>query len=52
MSCGYAVPEMAFVAERTVLDDWTAKRGADGIAAYWRSDNGRSLDGKPTGTGG
>ena len=52
MSCGYAVPEMAFVAERTVLDEWTGRRGADGVKAYWRRDNARSLDGRPTGIGG
>ena len=51
-SCGYAVPEMAFGAERTVLDEWTGRRGADGVEAYWRSDNARSLDGRPTGIGG
>ena len=51
-SCGYAVPETAFVAERTVLDEWTGRRGADGVKAYWRSDNARSLDGRPTGIGG
>ena len=51
-SCGYAVPEMTFVAERTVLDEWTGRRGADGVKAYWRSDNARSLDERPTGIGG
>lgn len=48
-SCGYAVPEFEYRAERTVLDDWAATKGEDGIEAYWREKNVVSMDGLPTG---
>jgi len=48
-SCGYGVPEFDYVGERTVLDDWAEKKGADGIQDYWREKNVVSMDGLPTG---
>lgn len=48
-SCGYAVPEFDYRGERTVLDDWAAKKGRDGIEDYWREKNVVSMDGLPTG---
>jgi len=48
-SCGYGVPEFDYVGERTVLDDWAAKKGEDGIQDYWREKNLVSMDGLPTG---
>jgi hypothetical protein len=48
-SCGYAVPLMDFREDRPVLADWAAKKGNDGLAAYWATTNATSLDGKPTG---
>lgn len=47
-SCGYGVPEFEYRAERTVLDDWAANKGEDGIEAYWREKNVVSMDGLPT----
>ena len=46
-SCGYSVPKMALVEPRDVLDRWAEKRGAEGLAAYRKKNNGRSLDGLP-----
>lgn len=46
-SCGYAVPLMDLVAERDVLDLWTAKKGDEGLADYWATRNTTSLDGLP-----
>ncbi len=49
-SCGYAVPHMDYQEDRTVLKQWSEKRGQDGIEAYWQEKNQISLDGLPTGT--
>ncbi len=46
-SCGYAVPQMAFVDDRRVLDLSNAKKGEDGLARYRREKNSASLDGLP-----
>ncbi|MGH3745503.1 MAG: pyridoxamine 5'-phosphate oxidase family protein [Mycobacteriales bacterium] len=46
-SCGYAVPLMDLVAERDVLDLWTAKKGEEGLVDYWATKNATSLDGLP-----
>ncbi len=48
-SCGYAVPFMDYVKDRTVLSNWAEKKGEDGISEYWEKKNQLSLDGKPTG---
>ena len=48
-SCGYAVPYLMFDSDRPLLDDWAAKKGPDGIAAYWQQKNVVSIDGLPTG---
>jgi len=48
-SCGYAVPHLAFRAERPGLDAWAAKKGDEGLVDYRRDHNIRSLDGLPTG---
>ncbi len=45
-SCGFAVPRMDFVGERTVLRDWGEAKGREGIKAYWRQKNLKSIDGK------
>ena len=44
-SCGYAVPQMDFVADRNVLTMWADKKGPDGVVNYQRENNARSLDG-------
>lgn len=46
-SCGYAVPLMDLVDDRDRLTAWAAKKGDEGIAAYWASKNRESIDGLP-----
>ena len=48
-SCGFAVPYMDFKEERTMLNDWSAKQGTDGIEDYWKNRNTESIDGFETG---
>ena len=48
-SCGYAVPMMDFQEERTLLQNWTKKKGEAGIKAYWKERNQQSIDGFETG---
>ncbi|MCW2244870.1 putative pyridoxine 5'-phosphate oxidase superfamily flavin-nucleotide-binding protein [Azospirillum fermentarium] len=48
-SCGFGVPRMAMEEQRPTLPDWAAKKGDDGIRAYWRDKNSVSFDGLPTG---
>jgi hypothetical protein len=47
-SCGYGVPEMRLVGERTRLTTGLARREEDGsLAGYQRDKNTRSIDGLP-----
>ncbi len=46
-SCGYAVPLMDFVAERTRLDEWAAARSDEQLAEYRATRNATSIDGLP-----
>ena len=46
-SCGYGVPAFERMSQREALDLWTQKRGADGLVAYRREKNARSIDGLP-----
>ena len=46
-SCGYAVPKMALVEERDVLDSWARHRGPEKLVEYRASKNAASLDGPP-----
>lgn len=46
-SCGYAVPFMDFVADRTVLDLHQEKKGAAAYRDYAGTKNARSIDGLP-----
>ena len=46
-SCGYAVPQMSFVAERDTLTRWAQGKGEDGLVEYRRTKNARSVDGVP-----
>ena len=48
-SCGFAVPEMELVRQRPVLNQWAQGKGPDGLAAYWREKNMKSIDGFETG---
>ena len=47
-SCGYSVPLFDFAGDRTVLDDWAARRSAEEIDAYIAEKNAASMDGLPT----
>lgn len=46
-SCGYAVPQMEFIEDRTRMDAWVAKRTDGDIAAYWVEKNTTSIDDLP-----
>ena len=46
-SCGYAVPEMTFVGERTRLHEWAEARTDEEIIDYRRRKNSTSIDGLP-----
>ena len=47
-SCGFGVPQMQFMQERGMLEEWANKKGPDGLAAYRREKNTRSIDGLST----
>ncbi len=47
-SCGFAVPFMDYKEERTTLNDWSTKQGADKIEEYWKNRNTLSIDGFDT----
>jgi hypothetical protein len=44
-SCGFGVPLMKFLDERGMLEEWAEKKGKDGLEAYRREKNTRSIDG-------
>ena len=46
-SCGYGVPLMEYVGERTQRDAWVAKKGAEGLREYVAEKNATSIDGLP-----
>jgi hypothetical protein len=46
-SCGYGVPRLDFVAERPQRELWLERKTPDGVRAYVRERNDRSLDGLP-----
>ncbi len=46
-SCGYAVPFMNFSGHRPTLDQWSARKGEQGIREYWANKNLTSIDGLP-----
>lgn len=48
-SCGYGVPVFTGQEERPTLRKWAEHKGEDGIAAYQREKNRRSIDGLETG---
>lgn len=48
-SCGFAVPLMNFVEERSILNDWAQKQGQERIENYWADKNVKSIDGFDTG---
>lgn len=44
-SCGYGVPFMDFREHRPTMDQWSARKGPEGIRNYWRAKNATSVDG-------
>ena len=46
-SCGFGVPLYEYQGERPQLDAWSDRKGVDGLEAYQREKNARSLDGLP-----
>ncbi len=48
-SCGYGVPLFEYQGERDTLVRWAEKKGEEGLAAYRREKNARSIDGIATG---
>jgi hypothetical protein len=46
-SCGYAVPQYRYEADRNTLTKWSESKGKDGLEQYRQSKNARSVDGLP-----
>ena len=46
-SCGYSVPRMDFVEDRSRLTDWTAGKSDEELAEYQATRNAASIDGLP-----
>ena len=47
-SCGFGVPLFDYEGDRALMHTWAAKKGEDGVQAYWAEKNTVSLDGQPT----
>jgi len=43
-SCGYGVPFMAFETHRPTMDQWSTRKGPEGIRTYWSEKNRTSID--------
>jgi hypothetical protein len=46
-SCGYSVPFMDYTGERPTLDQWSGRKGPEGLADYRAEKNAVSIDGLP-----
>ncbi len=46
-SCGFGVPLMSLVGQRSELQAWAEKRGEAGLEEYRRKNNALSIDGLP-----
>lgn len=44
-SCGYGVPLMNFEGHRPTMDQWSTRKGREGIRQYWADKNLASIDG-------
>jgi hypothetical protein len=47
-SCGFGVPLFQYMGERDQIREWAEKKGKDGLEAYIKEKNLKSLDGLPT----
>jgi hypothetical protein len=43
-SCGYGVPIMSFEGHRKTMDQWSTRKGPEGIRDYRAKKNARSID--------
>ena len=43
-SCGYGVPIMTLIEHRPTMDQWSTRKGVDGIREYWSEKNRSSID--------
>jgi hypothetical protein len=43
-SCGYGVPFMSFEGHRPTMDQWSNRKGPEGIRSYWAEKNAKSID--------
>jgi Pyridoxamine 5'-phosphate oxidase len=43
-SCGYGVPFMSFEGHRPTMDQWSNRKGPEGIRNYWAEKNAKSID--------
>ena len=43
-SCGYGVPFMSFEGHRPTMDQWSSRKGTEGIRSYWVEKNTESID--------
>lgn len=48
-SCGYGVPQFAYVEDRSTLTRWAEAKGEEALVEYRRLKNSVSIDGLPTG---
>jgi hypothetical protein len=46
-SCGYGVPLMNLDSHRPTMDEWSERKGDQGIIDYWAQKNTTSIDGLP-----
>jgi hypothetical protein len=46
-SCGYGVPRLRYEGERTQLQAWAERKGAEGLREYQETKNAESIDGLP-----
>ena len=46
-SCGYGVPLMTYVGDRSQMEAWVERKGPQGLEEYQRRKNSTSLDGLP-----
>lgn len=47
-SCGFGVPLMDYKEDRSILTDWAKTKGKEGMEAYWKEKNTKSIDGFET----
>jgi hypothetical protein len=46
-SCGYGVPLMTFAGHRPTMEEWTERKGPEGLRSYRAGNNVTSIDGLP-----